>query len=57
MYGCALKETLKSRKADVIDSDPANIITIGLKARSKIFQGRLKALDHGNKMFQTYCRN
>ena len=57
MYGCALKETLKSRKADVIDSDPANIITIGLKARSKIFQGRLKGLDHGNKMFQTYCRN
>ena len=48
------QRNIKNMEKNPIDSCPVRIITIGLESCSKIFQGILKALEHGNKMFQKF---
>ena len=50
-YVSALEETLNSCKTNPVDSGSAQNVTVGLEDSSKIFQGLLKALEQGNKMF------
>ena len=51
-YVSALEETLNSCKTNPVDSGSAQNVTVGLEDSSKIFQGLLKVLEQGNKMFQ-----
>ena len=37
-----------------IDSDPTKFITIDVEACSKVFQGLLRSLEQGDKMFQKF---